>query len=190
MSLLERVQSKSWTTSMKHPFIISMCLFIISFSLLTVFLYRGFLKWGDYIIGSSTFFLGFTTVYLALTGMAEGRRNRIQISELAEKDRRRLRLKEQLEGLYSPLMSYIYVLDNINEHKGEPLFSVMQKVRGKFEFLAEEELKDSLREYYNTDLWSMSEDKWEKLIGHIMEAIGTGCVDISSEYDDLTKKAT
>lgn len=76
MSLLESVQSKSWTTSMKHPFIISICLFIIPFSILTWFLHRGFLKWGDYTIGLSTFFLGITTIYLALTGMADSARAR------------------------------------------------------------------------------------------------------------------
>lgn len=77
MRQLERVQIKAIAISIKYPFPISICLFIIPFSLLTYFLHRGFLKWGDYTIGLSTFFLGITTIYLALTGMSEGARARM-----------------------------------------------------------------------------------------------------------------
>jgi len=73
----DRVQIKAIAISIKYPFIISTCLFIIPFFLLTCFLHRGFLKWGDYIIGLSTFFLGITTIYLALTGMSESARARM-----------------------------------------------------------------------------------------------------------------
>ena len=143
-----------------------------------------------FVVGAGTFLLSMATFYLAFTERAESISNRIQIRELAEKDRRRLRLKEQLEGLYSPLMSHIVILDNISEHRGDPVLSLMQKLRGKFEFLAEDDLKDVLREYYDTDLDSISKDKWEDLTNAMIDTIGNGCTDISLEYDDLTRKVS
>ncbi len=60
---------------------------------------------GELAIGLGTFALAYATIILALNETEEGKNNREQARELAKKDRRRMRLKEQLEGLYSPLMS-------------------------------------------------------------------------------------
>ena len=148
------------------------------------------MPWGDFVVGEATILLAYATFFLGYAAMGDSILNREHERDLAAKDRRRLRLKEQLEGLYSPLMSYIDILDNIKKHKSEPFYSIMQKFKNKFEFLAEEDLKDLLREYYHTDLYSLSKDEWNKLINPMMDAIGNGCMNISLEYDDLTRKVT
>lgn len=158
--------------------------------LLIILVLQGKISPDGFVVGTGTFLLAIATFYLAYTERTESISNRIQDKELAEKDRRRLRLKEQLEGLYSPLMSCLNYLDNRDAHTSEPLLSLMQKLRGKFEFLAENDLRDLLREYYVTDIPVISKTDWDNLIYPMIEAIGTGCADISFEYDDLTRKAT
>ena len=68
---------------------------------------------GEAIIGIATLILALATFYLAFIDMEEGIRNREQSEIETGRDRRRLRLKEQLEGLYSPLLSYPDLFDKV-----------------------------------------------------------------------------
>ena len=64
---------------------------VISFALglLAIFYERliGVLSPADFLMGATTFFLGFVTFYLVITQLNEGRINRNQVSELAARDR-------------------------------------------------------------------------------------------------------
>jgi len=131
----------------------------------------GLLSWGELVIGAATLVLGFATYFLGYTGLADNELNRKQDIELAEKDRRRLRLKEQLEGLYSPLIG-IGKKDFITKpyHTYDPpraeiygapphyIHKIMVEIRSKYKFLAEDELKEALDYYYKKEF-----NDWDKM---------------------------
>ena len=71
----------------KYPGIFSACLFIFGAIILTELLFIGHLSTGDFVIGFFTYFLGCTTIYLALTEMAESRENRRHNRDLAARER-------------------------------------------------------------------------------------------------------
>jgi len=158
---------------------------------------NGALSFGDFLIGDATVFLAFATVILAFTQIDEGRINRNQISALAEKDRRRLRLKEQLEGLYSPLIGIgrkDFIVKPYHRYEaprgemyGPPphyIYEMMVEIRGKYKFLAEDELKEALDHYYKFD-----SDQWKKMRTAESGAILEGLWDkITEEFDCLSLK--
>ena len=110
------------------------------------------MSWGEFFIGGATVLLAMVTFALVLSGANEGK-----------KERKRKRLKEQLEGLYSPLMSYIYLFNVVGEHfslserrerafstdeKPTAIWLLIQNMRGKYNFLAEPQLRKELNKYY------------------------------------------
>lgn len=96
---------------------------------------------GEFLTGAATVFLALATFILVLTGMEEGK-----------KQRRILRLKEQLEGLYSPAMAEIEKFTTIKEHFN-PMHTytkdMMHNIKLKYQFLAEPYLKEKLKKYYS-----------------------------------------
>jgi hypothetical protein len=118
---------------------------------------------GELIIGLGTVTLAFFTASLADSSTGDAKKSRDITLQENKKERRRLRIKEQLEGLYSPLMSYIYLFNVVDEHFSlserhlygasprDPktaIWLLIQEIRGKYNFLAEPELREELNKYY------------------------------------------
>jgi len=145
--------------------------------------------WEDMFVAIGTVILALFTWKLALTETEESKQTRQIMIEEARKERRRLRLKEQLEGLYSPLMSFIDLIDDKEQHryKDGDIMPMMHGLRSKFEYLAEPHLKEILREYYNTNLSLLSDTEWQDLASRLRDGIGIGHSRLIDEYNDLTK---
>ena len=143
---------------------------------------------GEAVLNIVTILLAFATVFLAYTEIEEGRANREHARDLADKDRRILWIKEQLEGLYSPLMAYIDIVGNKYQHtyKEGDIMPLMHNIRSKYEYLAENDLLKYLREYYNTNISNLNEEDWKKMIGDIIDAIGVGYSELIIKYSKLT----
>ena len=80
-------------------------------------------------------------------------------------------------------------MDDKDQHtnrEGE-IRRLMISLSTKFEYLAEPDLKEVLREYYNTNKTTMSIDEWEELANGLRDAIGIGHSDLIDEYNDLTQ---
>ncbi|MGD0805492.1 MAG: hypothetical protein ABSA11_15640 [Candidatus Bathyarchaeia archaeon] len=160
--------------------------------------FYGSLKIGDIIVGLGTVLLAVFTGLLAFTSSRDARR-----------ERRVMRIKEQLEGLYSPLMAYIKYFDNVDEHfslserkinavrkAGETkVWLLMHEIRSKYEFLAEPELKRKLREYYiekDTPPYDMVGSiiynkglEWRERLVHIKTLIENDYQKLTQEYEKL-----
>jgi hypothetical protein len=153
---------------------------------------------GELVIGEATILLAFATFLLAMTETEESRQNRqimleegraqrqVMLDE-ARRERRRIRLREQLEGLYSPLMSFIDIIDDRTQHRQGELMFLITSLRTKYEYLAEPKLKEVLREYYNTNKSTISNEKWIELANKLGDAIGIDYTFLIEEYDDLTR---
>jgi len=150
----------------------------------------------EYIIGLATLILAFATFNLAENEIREG-----------NKDRRRLRIKEQLEGLYSPAMACIPYFLIIKEHfsiaegcedkchlgQESYIYQLMQKIKDKYEFLAEQSLKEQLRNYYIVkkerpligEMKKEDELNWNKMLSDIQSCIMDEHKKLSDEYSEL-----
>lgn len=155
---------------------------------------------GEFAIGLGTFTLAYATIILALNETDEGRNNREQARELAEKDRRRMRLKEQLEGLYSPLMSIketdflTYQYHRYEEPKpGGPsenehyVHRKMTELISKYNFLATDHLRVSLNVYYGIDFNDEENENRIKFLIKLWDEIEGEFDLLSIKYSDLTK---
>jgi len=94
---------------------------------------------GEYFIGVSTLFLGMVTFALVYTEISEGKKRR-QIE----------RLRERLEGLYSPLMGlgdFEFVYDHLNVERYNYL--MMKDLRKVYSYLASDALRNQLDIYYS-----------------------------------------
>jgi hypothetical protein len=128
----------------------------------------------------------------------------------SKKERKRKRLKEQLEGLYSPLMSYIYMFIAVEKHFSSteshlydpspqdskiPLWLLMKEMRGKYNFLAEPQLKEELNKYYMfrddppyDEHGNYINEKGEKILdilNKVQKMIVEDFEKLSKEYNDL-----
>lgn len=153
---------------------------------------------GELAIGLGTFVLAYATIILTLNETNEGRINREQDKDLAEKDRRRMRLKEQLEGLYSPLMSiketdfltYQYHRDKEPE-KGGPsehyVHKKMAEIKSKYNFLATDQLKISLAVYYEINFNDEQNENRIKLLIELWDEIEAEFDSLSIQYSYLIR---
>ena len=136
--------------------------------------YSGQIGWGDMVIGTATLFLAFATFFLAF----------IEISE-NKKDRRRLRIKEKLEGLYSPLMANIKLFHDYEQHDyGKPIYRLMLELKNQYIYLAESDLRKILFTYYNTIKIDMNQ---RNLIEKVEDNIEIDYNKLITEYDVLTR---
>jgi hypothetical protein len=143
---------------------------------------------GEAIIGIATFFLALATLNLAFSEMEEGIKNRDQSEIEASKDRRRMRLKEQLEELYSPLLSYIDFFDKVSEHslRDTAIWKWMETLRSKYEFLATADLKQELRKYYQCRDQGFVDEEDIIILFNIKKIIIKDYEELSKEYSELT----
>lgn len=157
---------------------------LIGYGFIMVYIIHGEEKlyeanFGDFSVAIGTILLAGFTVYLAWIEIDEGK-----------KERRRLRLKEQLEEFYSPLMAHIEFFDKLDEHRvrDTAIWKLMVPMRNRYEFLASPDLREKLRTYYNTNLSSLTETKWNELIKPIKKMIVSDFHSLIDEYNELTKK--
>jgi hypothetical protein len=157
------------------------------------------MSWGEFFIGGATVFLAMVTFALVLSGANE-----------SKKERKRKRLKEQLEGLYSPLMSYIYLFNVVDEHfssnerrlrlisSHDPktaIWLLIQEIRGKYNFLAEPELRKELNKYYlfrddppydeHGNYINEKGEKFLDILNKVQKMIVEDFERLSREYNDL-----
>ena len=67
---------------------------------------------------------------------------------------------------------------------------LMKTIRTKYEYLAEPDLLNYLREYYNTEISGLDEKQWNKLIMPIIDSVGTGYSQLSLDYLELIGKGS
>lgn len=113
---------------------------------------------GEAAVGFGTLFLAAFTALLAYNTVQDSNkalRDSQESRELMQlenqKERRRLRIKEQLEGLYSPLMSIMKYFEKPREHfiPGTiPWREMDGDIRFRYEFLSSSALREKFREYY------------------------------------------
>jgi hypothetical protein len=165
---------------------------------------------GELVIGLGTVLLAIFTAYLAFSERDENIKNRELTRIVAAKERRRLRIKEQLEGLYSPAMAWIDNFNITDEHftnseknkefskPDEPKSGVwifIQDARSQYQFLAEPPLKEKLIEYYEAredppynkayDQFYEKELEFRGLLTEIQAMIKSDYKKLSDEYSEL-----
>jgi len=170
---------------------------------LTILVFQGKIGPDGFVVGTGTFLLAIATFHLANIERAESRQNRKQDKHLAEKDRLRLRLKEQLEGLYSPLMgigkedfiiqpNHRYEAPRGDQWGPDPNYvhEIMVEMRSKYKYLADDELKKALDFYYTKELdygETLGKEEWSALIEDLWDRITEGFDMRSIEYSNLVK---
>ena len=145
--------------------------------------------WEDMFVAFGTVLLALFTYTLASGETASSAEMRELMINEARMERRRLRIKEQLEGLYSPLMAELESMTNQGSHyrPDAQLFLLMSQLKSKYEYLADSDLKEQLRDYYNTNLSEVSPERWENMVDVLRDAIAFGHLSLIEEYDALTK---
>jgi hypothetical protein len=144
---------------------------------------------GEGVIGIATLFLAYATFYLAFSEMEEGIRNREQAETEAKNERRRLRIKEQLDELYSPIVAYMNLIIDKSQHtyrEGE-IMPLMEKIRSKYEYLAEPKLQKLLQEYYRFNKVTISSQEWQDFIAKFTQTIIDDFKKLTEEYNELTE---
>lgn len=150
----------------------------------------------DYAVAFGTIILAVFTARLAKITYNEGIRQRAE----SRKERRRLRIKEQLEELYSPLRAEIefFVHEKIPFDRKRDHFKTLMtlyKIKEKYEFLASEKLREELREYFNKlprDSIFMRQLRVNKgseyADKYYLEKLQTIIKTIINDFDDLMEK--
>jgi len=147
------------------------------------------INFGEFSVALGTIILALFTYQLASTEIEE-----------SKKERRRLRIQEQLENFYSQLRaemeSFLDRYRTVNDlHKGfeDTLFRL--GIKGKYEFLALENLKEQFREYYkNLQVNSVFLQRYRTKEGnnmtdtYIAEKIGEIRKTIIEDYDSLIEE--
>jgi len=140
----------------------------------------GWMGWEGFIVGFATVLLGFATFNLGFIEIKESRR-----------ERRRLRLKEQLEDLYSPLFGLgarEFLEFSCHRQADHRVHKKMEELQSRYKYLATNELRELLDIYYQTDIGPLSHDKqlWNNFIRPIWNHIVSDFENRSDEYNDLT----
>ena len=107
---------------------------------------------GEILVGLGTIVLAFFTSLLTTATEREGKKQRKMIIEEAQTERQRLRFKEQLEGLYSPLIGLGTNFEKPEFHSvyyKHLVRTTMGNIRSVYSYLASSALKDLLDLYYN-----------------------------------------
>jgi hypothetical protein len=183
----------------------------------------GGLTVGEAAVGFGTLFLAAFTAVLASDtvkasnkALRDSQRSRGLMLQENQRERRRSRIKEQLEGLYSPLMSIVKYFEDPREHFTPgtiPWREMDGDIRFRYEFLASNSLREKFREYYvkrdedplvfrggsRIPLWETRGGKgegtpefstllsdWETRLKELSELIKKDFEELVSEYNTLT----
>lgn len=167
---------------------------LIAISLLALIIFCGFvisifyhggketmkINFGEFSVAFGTLFLALFTYVLAVTERDESRN-----------ERRRLRLKEQLQLLYSPLVAKEKDIIQIKNYgvqlkKGE-LVKIFDAFKPMLEFLALENLKEKINELYQKNFEGYKNEEWNNYIEQIIEIINEDTNTLIDEYNELTR---
>lgn len=144
-------------------------------SLLSDFHEASVINFGEFSVAIGTLLLAAFTFQLAVTEVEE-----------SQNERKRLRLKEQLEGFYSLLMPYI---DDFNDQRTRGVFlhekqGLMNNVQSKYEFLASPKLRELFRRFYDRNDCNKN---WAEIINSIHDTILEDFHKFTEEYNKLTE---
>lgn len=151
------------------------CAFFVLFNMMLL---------GEYFIGISTLILGGATYHLASTEISEG------------KKRRRIeRLRERLDGLYSPLMGLGKDFEMIQHHWDNTILNpfrttrdVMIQVRFVYNYLASDALRMALDNYYSHETAPLEITETE--LHSLRVQFTADYEEIVKEYRQLTRSET
>jgi len=147
---------------------------------------------GDVMVALGTILLAFFTAELAMSATDDAKAYRRLMIDEARRERRRLRIREQLYGLYSPLMAHITFFSKEDyEHRKEKMIDpFMEKylIKSNYQFLASDRLKDLLIQYFDTTPANIRHDRgsWEELMDQLRNTISDDFRSLSEEYRNLT----
>ena len=161
----------------------------------------------EFFVAFGTIMLAAFTYDLATRETRESREMRQLMIQEARRERRRLRLKEQLEAFYAPLRADLELIFFkyqifIDRHRAFRKVMHDNEIKKKYEYLALDKLKEQLREYFRMweDLNSFAVRKHytdvgtentEKIIIEKLEEITKTIFEdyknLIKEYNDLTK---
>lgn len=106
-----------------------------------------------------------------------------------KKERRRLRLKEQLEGLYSPLRAEEKKILHIKVYGyqliADQLKLIFDNYIHEIEFLASDNLKKEIYRLYYENL-ELSQDRWNEYIDNLIKIIKDDTKYLLEKYNKLT----
>jgi len=132
---------------------------------------------GGFSVALGTALLAFYTARLAGVTINEGRR-----------ERRQQRIKEQLEGLYSPLMAHIIDFER-DKHYAD-FKDLLKEIKMRYEYLANPDFLKEMREYfveYSIDFNRARTRGWENFIKPKIKLLKTDYEDLIKEYNSLTE---
>ncbi len=132
------------------------------------------ITFGELAVAFGTLLLAYYTYLLGFNDVLESR-----------KERKRLRLKEQLEGFYALLMPYI---DDFNDQTTREGFyrgkqDLMDRIQSKYEFLASPKLRELFRRFYDRTDYIYN---WTEIINSIHDTILEDFQAFTEEYNRLS----
>lgn len=147
---------------------------------------------GDVMVALGTILLAFFTAELAMSATEDAKAYRRVMIDEARRERRRLRIREQLYGLYSPLMAHVTLFSKEDyEHRKEKMIDpFMEKylIKSNYQFLASDRMKDLLIQYFDTTPANIRQDtgSWEELMDQLRNTVSEDFHNLSEEYRNLT----
>jgi hypothetical protein len=143
---------------------------------------------GEILVGLGTILLAFFTSLLTTATEREGKKQRKMIIEEAQTERQRLRLKEQLEGLYSPLIGLGTNFEKPEFHSvyyKHPVRTTMGNIRSVYSYLASNALKDLLDLYYN-NYYSPNHMPDSNMLKNLHILFTSDFEEITKKYQNIT----
>jgi len=134
---------------------------------------------GGLAVSLGTLLLAYYTAVLGRDTVEEGR-----------KARRLQRIKDQLDGLYGPLMAYIAQFGEQHVPLHEAFHTSMKQIRIRYEYLATPEFAKQLREYfpaYDRDLRTPDTMDWGKFIKPKIDQLKKDHESLLKDYESLTQ---
>ena len=167
----------SITTSIIILIIILACAYLLG--MLGLFGESFDFSFGELAVALGTLLLALYTHYLGVTDQKE-----------SQTERRRLRIKERLEGLYSPLAGIMVFFNTEDSYLilKQPMhkFFTDTEILRNYEYLASDELIELLREYFNHDERHFTEPRWTVWQRSMRERIDFDFNELLEEYNQLS----
>lgn len=143
----------------------------------------------EWAVAFGTLFLAYATAELAMQETDQSRADR----RFAKAERIRLRLKEQLEGLYSPLMAHVDDFKSDVIYTGSSFEMLLKEIRWKYEYLANPEFAEEMRNYfyeYRYDFKTPRLYGWDKFIQLKIQLLKKDHKEILKKYLDLVSSGS